>query len=209
MAKKRSPLSKPPEPLARRADSEQIVAAIVMATLSLGPDAPLADIAARAGVGTASLHRYFPTRAALLAEVSRQTFRTLVEQVRAVTSRSDLDLPQMVETICGLALAGPNVSVEYRRQINLHIPTSWSLEIAERAYREVLDDLADWIGKRVPNPPADLPTRLFVAFSAVRGTVLLSLLYPKLAPPEAELVRILSTTVLATLTQESEHRHAD
>lgn len=199
MARPRTPVSKPPEPLAKRADSEQIVASIVAATIELGPNAPLADIASRAGVGTASLHRYFPTRAALLAEVSRQTFRTLVDQVRELTARSDLSVREMVEAVCGLALRGPNVSVEYRREINLHMPTSWSIEIAERAYREVLDALARWIEKHHPSPPADLTARLFVAFAAVRGTVLLSLLYPSLAPAHSELERILPGTVLATL----------
>jgi len=199
MARPRTPVSKPPEPLARRADSEQIVACIVAATIELGPNAPLSDIASRAGVGTASLHRYFPTRAALLAEVSRQTFRTLVEQVRELTSRSDLTMREMVEAVCGLALRGPNVSVEYRREINLHMPTSWSIEIAERAYREVLGDLARWIEEHQPSPPPDLAARLFVAFAAVRGTVLLSLLYPTLAPEQSALERILPGTVLAAL----------
>lgn len=44
--------------------------AVIAAAVELGPDTPLVLIAERAGVGIASLHRYFPTTAALFAEVS-------------------------------------------------------------------------------------------------------------------------------------------
>lgn len=53
----RSPLDKPPEPEARRADSRQIVHSVITAAIELGPNATIAMIAERAGVGAASLHR--------------------------------------------------------------------------------------------------------------------------------------------------------
>ena len=50
---------------------EAIVDAAVE-TLSRNPGASLSDVAARAGVGRASLHRHFPSRRDLIAAVARQ-----------------------------------------------------------------------------------------------------------------------------------------
>lgn len=178
---------KPPEPAAQRADSEQIVAAILAAAIELGPDATLASVAERAGVGKASLHRYFPTVTAIFAEVSRTTYRTLLDQVREITHRPGLDLRQVVEEVCAVALRGPNVSLAYRRRMNLEIPLAWSKDAAEEIYAAVLAELAGWVERNVAEPPADLAQRIFVAFASVRGVVLVSLLFPDLAPPMDEL----------------------
>ena len=43
-----------------------------ISTLARNPGSSLSDIATRAGVGRASLHRYFPSRRDLIAAVSRQ-----------------------------------------------------------------------------------------------------------------------------------------
>jgi len=50
-----------------------------------GTDAPMDDIARRAGVGPGTLYRHFPTRQALLAAVYRSDVETLVEQAREAT----------------------------------------------------------------------------------------------------------------------------
>lgn len=175
------------------------MAAIVAAAIELGPDATLAAIAQRAGVGTASLHRYFPTTNAIFAEVSRQMFRTLVDQVRALTARPDVALRDLVGAVCGAALQGPNVSLEYRRRLNLDIPLSWSQVTAEEAYEELIDELVAWYVRNLPNPPSDLRMRIFVAFASVRGVVLVSLLFPRLAPANEEMVHHLTDTIVRSL----------
>lgn len=200
MARKRPPFAKPPEPITQRSDSEAIVAAIVAAAIELGPEAPLASVARRAGVGTASLHRYFPTSTALFAEIARQMFRTVLEQIRAITAEPRVTLPTLVHELCRAALAGPNVSVEYRRRLNLEIPLSWSKDTAEVIYVEMFDILIGWMRRNVPNPPDDLEARVFVAFGAVRGAVIVSLLFPALAPPEEKTLELLTSTVLSALT---------
>ena len=53
---------------------DAIVAAAID-TLARNPGASLAEIAARAGVGRASLHRHFPSRSDLVAAVTRQCMR--------------------------------------------------------------------------------------------------------------------------------------
>ncbi len=56
-----------------------------------GADAPLEDIARRAGVGIGTLYRHFPTREALLAEV----YRHAVEQLAAAASTLSATLPPL------------------------------------------------------------------------------------------------------------------
>jgi AcrR family transcriptional regulator len=196
-----APFTRPPEPSPTRASSEQIVAAILTAAVELGPNAPLAEIAERAGVSTASLHRYFPTTAALFAELSRLMYRNLLLQVREITARPDFDLRAVIRSVCTVAIAGPNVSLEYRRRLNLDIPLAWSREVAEENYAAVLGELADYYRRHMPSPPADLETRMFVAFGALRGAVWLSLLFPKLAPSNDQLINELTDTVMLALTR--------
>ncbi len=188
-------MAAPPTPSPQRADSQQIVNAVVAAAIELGPDAALAEIAERAGVGTASLHRYFPTVAAIFAEVSRQMYRTVLDQVREILSTPDPDLRSVVGKVCRVAFAGPNVSLEFRRKLNLDLPLTWSKGIAEAVYEELLVEITGWLRRNLPTPPADLEARVFVAFSCIRGAVLLSLLYPALAPSGDVLVEHLTAIV--------------
>ena len=53
----------------------------------------------------------------------------------------------------------------------------------------------------MPSPPADLDTRMFVAFGAVRGALWLSLLFPRLAPSNDALIDELTETVVLALTR--------
>lgn len=193
--KRRPLLERPAEPIAHRADSAEIVRAIVAAAIDLGPQATLAEIATRAGVGAASLHRYFPSTAAIFAEVSRQTYRTLLDQIRGLTARTDLDLRAMVEELCSAVLAGPGLSFEHRRRLNLEIPLIWSMGVAEQVYTEVVDAMSVWIRKNVDPPPPDLDERLFIALSTLRGCTLVSLLYPNLAPPTESLLPVLVDSI--------------
>src|SRR5437667_8713161 len=70
----------------RRADArrnrERLLAAATSAFAERGADAPLEDIARRAGVGIGTLYRHFPTRTDLQAAVFRS-------QVIAVCDRGD------------------------------------------------------------------------------------------------------------------------
>src|SRR6516165_12335928 len=72
----------PPRPAEQlRADARQnrarLIAAATEAFAERGADAPLEDIARRAGVGIGTLYRHFPTRLDLQAAV----FRSQVESV--------------------------------------------------------------------------------------------------------------------------------
>lgn len=168
------------------------------AAIELGPLAPLASIAERAGVGVASLHRYFPTTAAILAEVSRRGHRAMVEQIRELSARDDLDLRAMVREVCRVALEGPGLSLSHRQRLNLEIPLVWSLGAAEESYREALELGAAWIRRSMRAPPADLDARIFVGFASIRGAVLMVLAFPALAP--RDVLPTLAESVYVTLT---------
>jgi AcrR family transcriptional regulator len=59
----------PPSPRPRRADARRNIAAILdaaVASLADNPDASMAEIAARAGVGRVTLYGHFKTRAELI-----------------------------------------------------------------------------------------------------------------------------------------------
>jgi AcrR family transcriptional regulator len=175
------------------------VSAVVGAAIELGPDASLALIAERAGVGVASLHRYFPTTAALFAEVSREMYRTLLRQVRAITGRSDQTVAETIAEICRVVITEPRLSVAHRRRLSFDVPLEWSRDVAETAYREILHEVVTWLARRLPGAPPDLEDRVFVAFAAVRGAVLVSLLFPDLGPPEDQLIAQVSRCVALTL----------
>jgi AcrR family transcriptional regulator len=71
-----------------RADSlrnrEQLLAAAKAAFAETGADAPLEEIARRAGVGIGTLYRHFPTRDALLAAVYRREVAQLSDSADAL-----------------------------------------------------------------------------------------------------------------------------
>ncbi|GAA1880642.1 TetR/AcrR family transcriptional regulator [Lapillicoccus jejuensis] len=80
------PASAPP-PTARRADARRNADALVQAAASVfverGVDAPVREVAARAGVGVGTIYRHFPTRAELVVAVYRHQVDELVDRAAA------------------------------------------------------------------------------------------------------------------------------
>jgi AcrR family transcriptional regulator len=194
---KRPLIDAPPEPAPQRTDSQQIVDAIIAAAIELGAGATLATISDRAGVGSASMHRYFPTLSSIYAEVSRRMFRMLLGQIRLALADRDRELRSIVRDVCRIAFAGSNVPLDYRRRMNLEIPLAWSQGSAEIAYREILDEVTAWLQQHLAAPSPDLPARVFVAFACIRGAVSMTLLYPSFTP---ELEVTIEHTTDAALT---------
>ncbi|MFN0246995.1 MAG: TetR/AcrR family transcriptional regulator [Kofleriaceae bacterium] len=139
----------PPKPAPRRSDSQKIVSAVIAAAVELGPDTPLVLIAERAGVGVASLHRYFPTTAALFAEVSREMYRTLLHQVREITARDDMDMSTAIAEVCRVVITEPRLPVSHRRRLSFDVPLEWSRDVAEEAYRGILQEVTTWLRRRL------------------------------------------------------------
>lgn len=76
----------------RRADAERNRARLVevaRSALSADPTATMQSVARLAGVGQGTIYRHFPTREALLAQVYRQDFHTLVASARDHAAQAD------------------------------------------------------------------------------------------------------------------------
>jgi AcrR family transcriptional regulator len=84
-------LARPAEQL--RADARQnrarLISVATAAFAEKGADAPLEDIARRAGVGIGTLYRHFPSRLDLQAAVFRTQVRTVCEQGDALLATAD------------------------------------------------------------------------------------------------------------------------
>jgi AcrR family transcriptional regulator len=200
---KRPLLEAPPSPMPQRSDSQQIVDSVIEAAIELGADTTLASIAERAGVGSASLHRYFPTMSSIFAEVSRRMFRSLLSQIRAAFADNDRELHAIAADICRIAFAGSNVPLEYRRRMNLEIPLAWSQGAAENSYTEILGEVTGWLEHNLVAPPSDLAQRVFVAFGCIRGVVSMSLLYPAHAPEVGMMIERTTEAVMAILVADA------
>jgi AcrR family transcriptional regulator len=69
-----------------RRNQERIVTVAGEAIAERGADASLEEIARRAGVGSATLHRHFPTRQALLEAVFRGRVEALCDRARSLSA---------------------------------------------------------------------------------------------------------------------------
>ncbi|MCA9177068.1 MAG: TetR/AcrR family transcriptional regulator [Planctomycetales bacterium] len=200
MAKRRDPLAPQPPPAPSRSDSSEIVEAIITATIELGdPDASMNHIARRAGVGVASVYRYFPNKGAIYAEISRRMQRDYLDRVRRLLERSDLSMQEAVEACCRAALVVPGASPELRRALNLAVPFSWSQDNAREVFTETIAEFTKWLAARLTPPPPDLAERVFAAFAAGRGLVMVSRVLPDLAPDDEALVKHMVNIALACL----------
>ena len=186
----------PPSP--SRADSRAIVEAIVEATIELAsPEVTTSAIAQRAGVGIASLYRYFPNRGAIFAEISRRLLADFSRELNVVLARTDLGVAEFVRAVCQLAIVRPNVSNELRRALNVMVPLSWSKSSVDEAYGGAVAGIEQSFRQRLRRPPDDLATRVFVVFSAIRGVISMSMIYPEHAPSNDELTIMLAETILS------------
>jgi len=74
---------RPPRADALR-NTDALLAAALAVFASSGVDAPVREIAARAGVGVATLYRHFPTRAGLIAAVFRREIDACADAAQAL-----------------------------------------------------------------------------------------------------------------------------
>jgi AcrR family transcriptional regulator len=71
-----------------RRNEETLLAAAAAAFVTSGVDAPVRDIAAKAGVGVGTIYRHFPTRADLIVAVYRHQVETCAEAGPALLASS-------------------------------------------------------------------------------------------------------------------------
>lgn len=72
-----------------RRNHERIIAAAIEVFSERGLEATVRDVAARAGVGNATVYRSYPTKADLVEVVARHQLGWFAEQIQAATRRPD------------------------------------------------------------------------------------------------------------------------
>jgi AcrR family transcriptional regulator len=72
-----------------RRNEETLLEAAAAAFIASGVDAPVRDIAAKAGVGVGTIYRHFPTRADLIVAVYRHQVEACVDAGPALLASSD------------------------------------------------------------------------------------------------------------------------
>ncbi len=199
MTPKARGLKRPPV----RADSKAIVEAILGATVELAEEG-IADlsvhrIAERAGVGVASIYRYFGGMEAIFAELARRRNDALLCAFDAVLARGESVEETLRALVVGLARMGPRDEA-LRRAINLDLPLRGVVDAIDQVNESVITRLCAWLRERLVAPPEDLEVRAFVAFGAVRGVVRLRLIVGARAPHQEALIERLTALVIEELT---------
>ncbi|QMU78711.1 TetR/AcrR family transcriptional regulator [Streptacidiphilus sp. PB12-B1b] len=80
---------------------ERIVAAAQEVFVEFGPDAPLDEIARRAGVGNATLYRHFPDRRELSRSVVLSVFDTMATQAEVMIAEADQAFDALEQVVHG------------------------------------------------------------------------------------------------------------
>ncbi len=91
----------------------RIIDAAVASFQELGADAQMDDVARRAGVGVATIYRYFANREALLRQVSEEVSGSLLEAARVA-----LELEDPWEGVVHVVARFVDVNREYRQLMN-------------------------------------------------------------------------------------------
>jgi AcrR family transcriptional regulator len=123
-------LERPVSPLPQRTDSKAIVEAILQAARELmleGGEVTNHAISHRAGVGRASLHRYFPSRGALFAQLLRREHVRLGAGLREALF-STWTLEGGLRTCVEHYVPETSAEAGFRRRLNTVIPLAWSLD---------------------------------------------------------------------------------
>jgi len=198
------PLDAPPEtPAPRRSDSVAIVEAIVGAARELiahGMDGFTMDgVAKRAGVGPASLYRYFPDKAALVTEVFRVQHVAVMEEMgNALALGRTLD--EKVRVCVAGYIRWDEEEAQLRRVLNFEIPPAWTLEGRAEATRQLHARFSAEGARHLVEVPVEVvENRLFHALSVMLGSGQLRLIVPELAPRDDNLEATLGDIVMSIL----------
>lgn len=191
-------LRRPSSPKPKRSDSVEIVDAVLEAARQLlMEDQKLTTeaLAKRAGVGIASIYRYFPDRGALFAELFRKQHESFLlhmdEQLLPETT-----IASGVEACVRMLADLSPGEVRFRRILNVSMPLDWTLSKLQEVISEAATRLHRWLVILLPDESAEeISRRVFYSLAIVRGAVMLSLLSPELAPENGVMVEDLKVLV--------------
>ncbi len=201
---KANPLKRPQRPAPRNSQSAAVVEATLTAATELGPSASIERIAKRAGVGAASVYRYFPNKAALFAEVGRQIHLRMKEEIIALSR--DGEFEEALVRVCRQGMEVGLFSEELRRHLHEEVPWNWVDQTARETKQAIVAAMIEAVSRttRISVEPAVLQRRVVVAISIVRGAALSALRFPELAGSAEELLPDVVRSVRACLLVDGE-----
>jgi AcrR family transcriptional regulator len=105
----------------------------------LGLEAPLEEVARRAGVGIGTLYRHFPTREDLVDGVLTSSLDTLVELAEAAVAEPDSwqGLVRYLEASCELVTANRGIA----EMMSIRLPGSTGAELVRERLHELVAEL--------------------------------------------------------------------
>lgn len=167
-----------------RADSRKVVEAILDAATLLLEEQGLESfttnhIAERAGVGIASVYRYFADKEAIIAELDSRNRRENAEELVRALALIEEDVPAGVRAMLRFFLESSGSRGRLRRAVVSEVPLSWIAPNASRTLEALIEAFTATLTRVQPAlPPAEIRRRLHVAFHAVQGVAVGQLVFP-------------------------------
>lgn len=193
-------LEPPSRPEPRRSDSVEIVEAILAAGRELVAQTPkklnMRLVAERAGVGVASLYRYFPDQSALITEIFRRQHQRVLEDIVRVLQEDppvEIGVRRSIDAFVGF----DDTEAKLRRALNFEVPLRWTLDDLETVLAQTHEIMASWLTRLdLGLSKTEIDRRVYFGIAFTRGVVMLRLQQPKLAPPVEEIVHTVSAVVI-------------
>lgn len=179
-----------------RRDSKEVVESIVEAAMDIlakeGMEALTTNrIAERAGVGVASVYRYFKDKVAIVAEIDLRNRKlnadrvvgalTTALQKTSETNSTDADakLVAVIRSILDSFLDTKDARSRIRRALVTEVPLSWVSVPAGESWSQVIHAAAlALLNVRPDLSLEEAKRRVFIALHAVQGIVIGQLVFP-------------------------------
>lgn len=136
-------------------------------------------IAQRAGVGVASVYRYFATKEAIIAEIDLRNRReNAAHMMSALRSfEEDFSAAARAALMHFLDTAGPRGRV--RQALVSEVPLAWIKPNAAETFDGLIAACGLTLGRLLPElPKSEIERRLYLAFHAVQGVAVARLVFP-------------------------------
>lgn len=173
---------RPQEP--SRRDSREVFESIVTAATEIlasqGMDAMTTNrVAERAGVGIASVYRYFKDKAAIIAEIDLRNRQANAAQLVALIESNGPDVAGIVRACLRFFLDARDARSNVRRALMTEVPLSWIAAPARAHWSKVLGMATGAVASARPDLSRDeIERRVFVALHAIQGVVQGQLVFP-------------------------------
>ncbi|HWC81887.1 MAG TPA: helix-turn-helix domain-containing protein [Pseudonocardiaceae bacterium] len=174
-----------------RRNRDQIIGAAKVIFASEGPDAPMEEIARRAGVGVGTLYRRFPDRDALIRGVARDNLASTLAHAKAAAAEESTGWAALERLM--------RHSEEMALSVRLAMlsPSVWTTLKEDPVARRLRDELMTIIDEVVHTAQAEGSLRPDVGAGDVAA--LFSVLLRRLRDPDTEIRRMARDRALAIM----------